>query len=133
MSLRDEWISGSQGMVDEWVEGARDVERAWRGLCGWWHKRAYKDVLTESNEVAAQDEAEMDFFARELEKMGWGIGGLIEDMVGYEEVSEGMDIAEVDGLPPTAALPVNLSAPTEAEHQSTPAENALLGQLQTDI
>ena len=75
MRLRDEWISGT-GLVDEWVDSAMAVERAWRGLVAWWHGRNYRECM--GLEGSALD-AENDFFARELEKMGWGIGGLIED------------------------------------------------------
>lgn len=96
MTLRDEWISGSQGLVDEWIDAARDVERSWRGLCGWWHGRMYREALGSSSGSkkvetdgdgdgdgvtgsSGRDDLDSDFFARELEKMGWSIGGLIDD------------------------------------------------------
>jgi hypothetical protein len=81
MGLRDEWISGT-GLVDEWVDSAMAIERAWRGLVGWWHSRTYRENLGPENGA----EAENDFFTRELEKMGWGIGGLVDE---GEEEAEG--------------------------------------------
>lgn len=83
-------------MVDEWVEGALTMERAWRGLVGWWHSRGYRDVIgmlkqrrndsggnseSDSDEEGKRDneEEEDDYFARELEKMGWGPGGWLEE------------------------------------------------------
>ena len=85
MGLRDEWISGT-GLVDEWVDSAMAVERAWRGLVAWWHGRNYREYMGLEGSGL---EAENDFFTRELEKMGWGIGGLVEDE-GMEEEEEAM-------------------------------------------
>ncbi|KAL8846492.1 MAG: hypothetical protein Q9221_008416 [Calogaya cf. arnoldii] len=88
--LRDEWLSG--GDVDAVVEEAVPVECGWRGLVGWWHLKCYRDVV-EGLKVGGNDKAEKeqdesgdgdgdgkeedpyDFFARELEKMGWGVDG----------------------------------------------------------
>jgi hypothetical protein len=72
MGLRDEWISGG-GNVEEWVEGAVGVERAWRGLVGWWLGREYRDLIVDtSEEDDGLREVDEGFFARELEKMGFG-------------------------------------------------------------
>ena len=81
MNLRDDWISGG-GQVEEWVDSAVGIERAWRGLTGWWHGRNYKECVGVEEGV----EEENDFFVRELEKMGWGVGGLVDaDGGGGEE------------------------------------------------
>ena len=80
MGLRDEWISGG-GMVEEWVDGATGVEKAWRGLVGWWHGRGYRDCVG----LRKGPEEENDFFVRELEKMGWGVGGLADGMEDGED------------------------------------------------
>ena len=61
-------------MVEEWVDGATSVEKAWRGLVGWWHGREYRDCMG----LQSAPEEENDFFTRELEKMGWGVGGFSE-------------------------------------------------------
>ena len=104
LGLRDEWISGGQGVVDEWIEGARGVEAGWRGVVGWWHGREYRDEIAglaggrgkrRQGKGAGggrgvdgkdgdgygydDDDEDNDFFARELEKMGWSIGGLVDD------------------------------------------------------
>jgi Domain of unknown function (DUF3402) len=104
MGLRDEWISGG-GQVEELVEGAVGTESAWRGLTGWWLARKYRDALmsgklTGTNSAASMEELMVmarggagsgvfgancgeDFFARELEKMGWGVGSeVVEDEEG---------------------------------------------------
>lgn len=85
--LRDEWLSG--GDVDAVVEEAVPVECAWRGLVGWWHLRRYRDVVEglevggkesdgadQENNGDGKEEDPYDFFARELEKMGWGVDGV---------------------------------------------------------
>ncbi|KAL8743419.1 MAG: hypothetical protein Q9184_008115 [Pyrenodesmia sp. 2 TL-2023] len=88
--LRDEWLAG--GDVDGVVEEAVPVEQGWRGLVHWWHLREYRDEvegtrLRERDKEGGHDEGGggmggedgekdvYDFFARELEKMGWGAGG----------------------------------------------------------
>lgn len=68
-------------MVEECVDGAVGVERAWRGLVGWWHGRGYRECVG----LEPVGEEEEDFFVRELEKMGWGVGGLV-DGDGVEDV-----------------------------------------------
>lgn len=103
MGLRDEWISGG-GQVEELVEGAVGTESAWRGLTGWWLARRYRDALMDHKKKKEQKNSEAsledlmvmarggpgsgvtgancgeDFFARELEKMGWGVGAeVVED------------------------------------------------------
>jgi len=96
MTLRDEWISGS-GLVDEWVESAVGVERAWRGLAGWWHSRGYRDCVGLDKDRIEENERE-DFFARELEKMGWGAQGL-DGSDGGGEQEEDQRGTEWDGGP----------------------------------
>lgn len=122
--LRDEWLSG--GDVDAVVEEAVPVECAWRGLVGWWHLRFYReeveglkilpqpeggeeggesedgDGIVGEGERGEEKEDEYDFFARELEKMGWGLergdggGGEDEDEEMGEEDRGG---SEWDGGP----------------------------------
>jgi len=84
--LRDEWLCG--GDVDGVVEEAVPLEQASRSLVHWWHLREFKAEM-EGKEVGKQSgEGDMgdeyNFFARELEKMGWGLGG-----VGAGEEEEG--------------------------------------------
>ena len=67
--LRDEWICG--GNVEEAVEEAVPLEQAGRALVHWWHLRTY----TEAMGVGKEEVGEADFFVRELERMGWGVGG----------------------------------------------------------
>lgn len=85
--LRDEWLAG--GDVDGVVEEAVPVEQGWRALVHWWHLREYRDEVEgtklrerdkedgRGDEVGVEDGEKdvYDFFARELEKMGWGAGG----------------------------------------------------------
>lgn len=73
--LRDDWLAGSD--VDAEVEEALPLEQALRGLTHWWHLREYKDVMN-IEEGASLIEEERDFFARELEAVGWGL--VSEDM-----------------------------------------------------
>jgi hypothetical protein len=68
--LRDDWLAGSD--VDAEVEEALPLEQALRGLTHWWHLREYKDVMN-IEEGASLIEEERDFFARELDAMGWGL------------------------------------------------------------
>ncbi|KAL8728557.1 MAG: hypothetical protein Q9166_005290 [cf. Caloplaca sp. 2 TL-2023] len=111
--LRDEWLSG--GDVDGVVEEAVPVECAWRGLVGWWHLRNYRDEVEgtrlrdgewgkgrkpggegyvegagEEGGGGGEKEDPYDFFARELEKMGWGVDG-VGGSVGSDEDEEGED------------------------------------------
>ncbi|KAL8767709.1 MAG: hypothetical protein Q9209_005889 [Squamulea sp. 1 TL-2023] len=107
--LRDDWLSG--GDVDAVVEEAVPVEWAWRGLVGWWHMKRYRDVLEgvelklkagkkqgpdaddgqESSGNLEKDDS-YDFFARELDKMGWGFDSI--GSVAGDEDDEELD----DGL-----------------------------------
>lgn len=76
--LRDEWLCG--GDVDGVVEEAVPLEQAGRSLVHWWHLREFKEVMegTENRKERGEEgvEDEYNFFARELEKMGWGLGGI---------------------------------------------------------
>ncbi|KAI4158008.1 MAG: hypothetical protein LQ342_007832 [Letrouitia transgressa] len=95
--LRDEWLSG--GDVDGVVEEAVPVEQGWRSLVHWWHLRFYRrdieglkkrsggaaDDGEEGAEGEGSEEGEYNFFARELERMGWGAGGSV---VGDDEEDE---------------------------------------------
>lgn len=119
--LKDEWLAG--GDVDAVVEEAVPVEQGWRGLVHWWHLREYRDevegtvlkargmVKDEDGDEGEDGDAEerkedvYDFFARELDKMGWGAGGVSgpgsvqgeeEDESGAEEARGG---SEWDGGP----------------------------------
>lgn len=116
--LRDEWLAG--GDVDGVVEEAVPVEQGWRSLVHWWHLREYRDEVEGMGGVGgaggtrgmggngngdetgavggrkedgeAEDEKDVyDFFARELEKMGWGMGnGSAAGSVAGEEDEEGL-------------------------------------------
>ena len=88
--LRDEWLCG--GDVDGVVEEAVPLEQASRSLVHWWHLREFKDVMEGklTKEDDAEKEDEYDFFARELEKMGWGSAGA----VGTAEDEDGRDGGE---------------------------------------
>lgn len=90
--LRDEWLCG--GDIDGVVEEAVPLEQAGRSLVHWWHLKEFRDVMEGGNGVGGKGKRggggrgqregeEYDFFARELEKMGWGLGGL--GGVGEEE------------------------------------------------
>ncbi|MCJ1247825.1 Factor arrest protein 11 [Trapelia coarctata] len=86
--LRDEWISG--GGIEEAVEEAVPLEQAGRSLVHWWHLKNYRDhmgVDADKKGIGALGEGEGDFFARELERMGWGIGGIV-GVVGVETDEE---------------------------------------------
>ena len=74
--LRDEWLAG--GDVDGVVEEAVPLEQAGRSLVHWWHIREYRDVMEGVGVMDKHDVDKDDFFARELEKMGWHNGGLSE-------------------------------------------------------
>ncbi|MCJ1401425.1 Factor arrest protein 11 [Xylographa trunciseda] len=80
--LRDEWISG--GGVEEAVEEAVPLEQAGRALVHWWHLRGYRAAM--GLELGGRKE-EGDFFARELERMGCGVGGV----EGAEDGDEGRE------------------------------------------
>ncbi|KAL9120268.1 MAG: hypothetical protein Q9187_003175 [Circinaria calcarea] len=74
--LRDEWLAG--GDVDGVVEEAVPLEQAGRSLVHWWHLREYRDVMEGGGIMEKRDTEKDDFFARELERMGWDGGGLAE-------------------------------------------------------
>lgn len=92
--LRDEWLCG--GDVDGVVEEAVPLEQAGRSLVHWWHLKEFKDVMegkkTCKQASDSEKEDEYNFFARELEKMGWGPGA-----VGATEEEEGQEGAEPTG------------------------------------
>ena len=76
--LRDEWLCG--GDVDGVVEEAVPLEQAGRSLVHWWHLREFRGVMEGDGEGRGGEDGnegreEYNFFARELEKMGWGVGG----------------------------------------------------------
>ena len=75
--LRDEWLCG--GDVDGIVDESLMVEQAGRALVHWWHLKEFRDVMEgrgkEGGGLGEEVKEEYDFFARELEKMGWGGGG----------------------------------------------------------
>ncbi|CAD6591782.1 MAG: Factor arrest protein 11 [Alectoria sarmentosa] len=74
--LRDEWLCG--GDVDGVVEEAVPLEQAGRSLVHWWHLREFRGVMEGDGErKGGEDGKEEDnFFAWELEKMGWGFGAV---------------------------------------------------------
>ena len=90
--LRDEWLCG--GDVDGVVEEAVPVEQAGRALVHWWHLRTYRESM-EGKAGLGREKEEYDFFARELERMGWGTGevgsleGDVEGAVDSAAVQQG--------------------------------------------
>ncbi|KAL9126647.1 MAG: hypothetical protein Q9217_004337 [Psora testacea] len=98
--LRDEWLCG--GDVDGVVEEAVPFEQAGRSLVHWWHLKEFRDVMegktragngAETEDTSEQPD-EYNFFARELDKMGWGLGGFgggedEEGMTGAGDVGSG--------------------------------------------
>lgn len=67
--------------MDGVVEEAVPLEQAGRSLVHWWHLREFRgvmegDVEEKGGEDGKEGREEYDFFARELEKMGWGLGGV---------------------------------------------------------
>ena len=97
--LRDEWLCG--GDVDGVVEEAVPVEQAGRALVHWWHLRNYRNSMEGS--AVGREKEEYDFFARELERMGWGgDAGSVEgeaDGAGSGEGALGQGGAEFEGGP----------------------------------
>ncbi|KAG8531971.1 uncharacterized protein KY384_003607 [Bacidia gigantensis] len=95
--LRDEWLCG--GDVDGVVEEAVPVEQAGRSLVHWWHLRAFREMMEGKSAGKDADEGqEYDFFARELEKMGWDFEA-VEEEQGVEGPGDvnGPGGGEVDG------------------------------------
>ena len=93
--LRDEWLCG--GDVDGVVEEALPLEQAGRAVVHWWHLRGFRDVMEGGVTVGGAstgkgkgEREEYDFFARELDKMGWGVGGVMAGMVDEDEGVEGL-------------------------------------------
>ncbi|KAK3092187.1 Factor arrest protein 11, partial [Teratosphaeriaceae sp. CCFEE 6253] len=88
--LRDDWLigggggmGGSAGMgdVDGAVEDALPLEQGVRELVHWWNLKHFPEAMGADPGLL---EAEADFFARELERMGVEKGeeeGLMEEMV----------------------------------------------------
>ncbi len=89
--LRDEWLCG--GDVDGVVEEALPLEQACRSLVHWWHLKEFRDIMDGNENRKNRDNEgkaeEHNFFARELEKMGWGLGGL--GTAEEEEVQSGRE------------------------------------------
>ncbi|PGG97216.1 hypothetical protein AJ79_09299 [Helicocarpus griseus UAMH5409] len=83
--LRDDWLAGSD--VDAEVEESLPMEQTLRGLTHWWHLRKYKDTMAFEDANTLMEE-ERDFFVRELEAMGWGMGG--DEMLNASEEGEGV-------------------------------------------
>lgn len=106
--LRDEWLCG--GDVDAAVEEALPLEQAGRSLVHWWHLRNYRDVVDAGRDCGEErgdkrtnedEEGEGNFFARELERMGWdvtGVGG-VDDDEEHGEGGGGPRAGEWDGGP----------------------------------
>ena len=90
--------------MDGVVEEALPLEQAGRGLVHWWHLRFFKDVMEGGGggEEGGDDggvngeREEYDFFARELDKMGWGVGGGMVGMVDEDEGVGGLVDAQVE-------------------------------------
>ena len=92
--LRDEWLCG--GDVDGVVEEALPLEQAGRGLVHWWHLKNFREVMEGEGSKEGLERDEYDFFARELDKMGWGVGGAMAGMVDEDEGVDGL-VGQVDG------------------------------------
>ena len=86
--LRDEWLCG--GDVDGVVEEALPLEQAGRSLVHWWHLKEFREIIEGKDQGTGQGDGEQDeynFFARELEKTGWGLGSA--GAAGEEEEAAG--------------------------------------------
>lgn len=103
--LRDEWLCG--GDVDGVVEEAVPLEQAGRSLVHWWHLKNYREAMEGSaagpstdvdhaHEKKTMHEDDVNFFERELERMGWGVadGGLGGGEDGEGQVEEGDHLSE---------------------------------------
>ncbi|KAI7110815.1 hypothetical protein KC352_g36109 [Hortaea werneckii] len=92
--LRDDWLSGGGGGVggagvgdvDGSVEDAVPLEQGMRGLVHWWNVRNFPEVLGVEPGVLEQ---EVDFFTRELEKMGFVDGLVGDDGIGLGDDGQG--------------------------------------------
>lgn len=95
--LRDEWLAG---MHDQSVEGEVDealpLEWALRGLTFWWMKRVYRDVVKDAAGGGTDgiEDAEKDFFQRELDQMGWGLAAMGPGGGGGGENGDGVAFGE---------------------------------------
>lgn len=97
--------------MDGVVEEALPLEQAARGLVHWWHLRNFREVMEGesgggsggrgrgrvNSSKEGVDREDYDFFARELDKMGWGVGGTMLGMMDEDEGVEGMVNAQVEG------------------------------------
>lgn len=105
--LRDEWLCG--GDVDGVVEEALPLEQAGRSLVHWWHLREFRKAMEgdkaeerEDKGTKVEGDGKYNFFARELEKMGWGLGGVgnvEEEEAGGGVEGEGGGGTEFEGGP----------------------------------
>ncbi|KAI9890903.1 MAG: Factor arrest protein 11 [Vezdaea aestivalis] len=77
--LRDDWLAG--GDVDSEVEDALPQEQALRALTHWWHCTRYPEQLGAGGGLL---ESEVDFFARELDRMDGGVDDTSDD-IGREQ------------------------------------------------
>ncbi|KIV98580.1 hypothetical protein, variant [Verruconis gallopava] len=88
--LRDDWLSGSD--VDGDVEQSVPMEQSLRALTHWHNLRRYPDQMGSKKGILKE---EQDFFARELEKLGYGLGTLGDGdefgMEGGAIVGEGVE------------------------------------------
>lgn len=82
--------------MDGVVEEAVPLEQAGRSLVHWWHLREFRSVMEGKKDGSGREmigngegEDEYNFFARELEKMGWGFGG--GGSVEEEEIGAGAE------------------------------------------
>lgn len=102
--------------MDGIVEEAVPLEQAGRSLVHWWHLRGFRDVMEgrgegeekvkgkkrrDGEEKGEEGEQEYNFFARELEKMGWGLGAGGGGGVDEEDGADGGEDAgnEFEGGP----------------------------------
>jgi hypothetical protein len=92
--LRDDWLAG--GDVDAEVDQALPLEQALRGLTHWWHLRCYPEVMGKEKGVL---EEERDFFAKELEGMGWGVASGEDIALGEEAEGARQERTEWEGGP----------------------------------
>ncbi|KAF2478650.1 hypothetical protein BDY17DRAFT_349694 [Neohortaea acidophila] len=90
--LRDDWLSGGGGGmggacvgdVDGTVEDALPLEQSLRALTHWWNLRNFPEVMGFDTKLL-EEEMEVDYFTRELEKMDLGREGGEGEFLGDEE------------------------------------------------